>query len=78
MSTLGTVDFVFAWVAMAAGAWVLLLPEGTRWHRTLGHLYVGEMVGLDVTALFLYRMTGRFGPFHVFAVIALITLGFAL
>lgn len=78
MSTLGAVHFVFALVAIAAGAWVLLIPKGTRWHRTLGHVYVGGMLGLNITALLIYRMTGRFGPFHVFAVIALATLALAM
>lgn len=78
MSTLGAVHFVFALVAMAAGAWVLLIPKGTRWHRTLGHLYVAGMLGLNITALLIYRMTGRFGPFHAVALVALATLGMAM
>lgn len=78
MSSLGTVHFVFSLAALAFGAWVLLIRKGTRWHRTVGHLYATSMVGLNVTALFLYRMTGRFGPFHVFALVALVTLGLAM
>lgn len=78
MTTLGAVHFTFALVAIAAGAWVLLIPKGTRWHRTLGHLYVAGMLGLNITALLIYRMTGRFGPFHAVALVALATLGMAL
>lgn len=78
MSELGLVHLVFALVALAFGAWVLVMPKGTRWHRTVGHLYVGSMLGLNITALFIYRMTGSFGIFHAFAVVALFTLGMAM
>lgn len=78
MSQLGAVHFVFALVALAAGAWVLLIPKGTRWHRSLGHVYVTSMLALNVTALFIYRLSGSFGLFHVFALFALATLSMAL
>lgn len=78
MSDVGTVHLVFAFVAMGAGAAVLFLPKGTRWHRTLGHLYVTAMLGLNVTALAIYRLTGSFGVFHVFAIVALVTLAFGI
>lgn len=74
MSTVGWTHFVFCLVAIAAGAVVVLLPKGTRWHRTWGHLYVWSMVGVVVTALSIYDMTGRPGPFHVAAVVAGLTL----
>lgn len=72
---LGWVHTVFAAVALAAGAAVVLLPKGTRWHRTLGHLYVTSMVGLLASAFFIYDLTGGFGVFHVAAVVAAVTLG---
>jgi uncharacterized membrane protein len=78
MSPLGTVHTVFALLAMAAGAAVCLLPKGTRWHRTLGHVYATAMAGLVVTALFIYRLTGGFGLFHIFALVAAATLAAGL
>lgn len=78
MSQLGTVHFVFALVALVSGAWVVRMPKGTRWHRTLGHLYVAGMLGLNATALFIYRLTGGFGLFHAFALFSLFTLGMAM
>ncbi len=78
MSELGAVHFVFSLAAIGAGAWVLLIRKGTRWHRSVGHLYAMSMIGVNVSALFLYRMTGRFGPFHLFAIIALLTLMMAM
>lgn len=75
---LGHMHLISAFVALAAGGWVLLIPKGTRWHRTLGHLYVAAMIVLNATALGIYRLTGSFGPFHVFALIAFGTLAMAM
>lgn len=74
----GHMHLISAFVALATGAWVFLIPKGTRWHRTLGHLYLSAMIILNVTALAIYRLTGGFGPFHIFALIALITMVLAM
>ena len=74
MSTLGWVHLVFASLALAAGTVVVLIRKGTRWHRTLGHVYLTCMIALNVTALFIYQKFGIFGPFHWMAVASLLTL----
>ena len=74
MSTLGWIHTIFGIVALLAGTAVLLLRKGTRWHRTLGHVYLTNMVALNVSALFIYRLYGTFGPFHWLALGSLITL----
>ncbi len=74
MSTLGLVHVVFGLVALAAGTAVVLTRKGTRWHRTLGHMYLTTMIGLNVTGLFIFNLFGHFGPFHWLAVASLLTL----
>jgi uncharacterized membrane protein len=74
MSTLGLIHLVFASIALVAGTVVILIRKGTRWHRTLGHFYLTCMIGLNVTALFIYKKFGIFGPFHWMAVASLLTL----
>lgn len=74
MSTLGWIHTIFGLVALAAGGAVLLLPKGTRWHRTLGHLYLTNMLALNISALAIYRLYGHFGPFHWMALGSLLTL----
>ena len=74
MSTLGIIHTIFGLIALAAGSTVVLLPKGSRWHRTLGHVYLTNMIALNVTALFIYRLFGRFGPFHWLAVISLLMI----
>ena len=74
MSTLGWIHMVFGIVALLAGTAIALLRKGTRWHRTLGHVYLTSMISLNVTALFIYRLFGHFGPFHWLAASSLLTL----
>src|SRR5688500_1019404 len=74
MTPLGLTHTVSAVGALAAGAAVLLTRKGTRRHRQLGWTYVVSMILLNVTALMIYRLFGRFGPFHVGAVFRLVTV----
>ena len=74
MSTLGWVHTTFGMAALLAGTAVIVTRKGTRGHRTLGHLYLTSMVGLNVTALCIYNLFGHFGPFHWLAASSLLTL----
>jgi uncharacterized membrane protein len=74
MTPLGLTHTISAVAALAAGATVLLTRKGTRRHRQLGWAYVVSMILLNVTALLIYRLFGRVGPFHVGAVFSLVTV----
>lgn len=74
MSTLGGTHLAFAVVAMGVGAVVVLRRKGTRSHRAIGWIYALSMLGMNVTALMIYRLFGGFGPFHVAAIASLFTL----
>ena len=74
MISLGWTHTAAALMALAAGAAVLLTRKGTRRHRQLGWTYVVSMLLLNVTALLIYRLFGRFGPFHVAAVFSFVTV----
>lgn len=74
MSTLGLIHTVFGLVALAAGTAVVFLPKGGRWHRTLGHVYLTNMIALNASGLFIYDLFGHFGPFHWMALASLLTL----
>ena len=71
MLTIGQFHLATAIVALVAGAWVLPRRKGTRAHRRAGWVYVGSMLALNVSALLIYRLTGRFGPFHIAALVSL-------
>lgn len=78
MSPLGALHTVFSFVAVAAGAAVMMIPKGTRWHRTVGHLYVTTMLGVLLTAFTLFGLLGGFSPFHFAAIVGLATLAAGL
>jgi uncharacterized membrane protein len=69
---IGTAHVAFALLAIASGAWVLLRRKGDAAHRWRGWVYVGSMVGLNITALLVYDLTGSFGPFHAMAIASLV------
>lgn len=75
MPTIGEVHLTAALVALGSGAWVLLRRKGGAAHRRIGWTYAASMVVLNVTALLIYQLTGRFGPFHAAAFASLATLG---
>ena len=74
MSTLGQFHVFSAIMALVSGAWVLLRPKGTALHRRIGWVYAVSMIALNVSALWIYRLTGTFGPFHFAALLSLATL----
>ena len=61
-------------LALALGLIVLLRPKGGRLHRGLGYAYTAAMLVLNGTAFGIYKVFGTFGPFHVLAVICLVSL----
>lgn len=63
-----------ALLAMVLGLWVLLRRKGDRLHIRLGQAYAACMLLVNATAFGLYKLFGTFGPFHVAAIISLLTL----
>lgn len=74
MPPLGWTHTAAALAALVAGAAVLLTRKGTRRHRQLGWAYVVSMLLLNATALLIFRLFGRFGPFHAGAIFSLVTV----
>jgi uncharacterized membrane protein len=71
----GLVHALLGVVALILGLAVVLRQKGTRIHRRIGQGYVLSMLLLNGTALMIYDLYGRFGPFHVASVISLATIG---
>jgi uncharacterized membrane protein len=69
-----TFHLVAACTALIAGLCVFFTSKGTRLHKQLGYVYFFNMLGLNISALFIYRLTGHFGPFHGAALVSLLTL----
>ena len=47
------------------GGIVVLRRKGTRSHRRIGLAYAAALLLVNATALAIYDLYGRFGPFHV-------------
>lgn len=73
-STLGWVHLASAVAAMAAGAIVLAGAKGTILHKRFGYLYIFAMIVVNATAFGIYNLTGKFGVFHILAIISLLTI----
>ena len=87
ISLIGWFHTLFCFVAMFAGARNLIAEKGTPAHRYAGQWYVASMVLLNVSALFIYRVSpsvnsiagarlDRFGYFHWLAVFTLAVIAF--
>lgn len=71
---LGTVHVVLAITALIIGAVIAFSPKGGRKHRTLGYYYALSLLSVNVSALSVYEETVGMGPFHILAIISLVTL----
>ncbi len=76
MVSLGQVHLVLALVAIVAGAGVVGMKKGTGLHRLVGFVYALTMFGVLGSAMLIYNLTGDFGPFHVLALVSLVTIIF--
>ena len=74
MTPVGQLHLATALMALTAGGGMLWRPKGTASHRRIGWLYVASMLTMNGTALLIYRLTGRFGPFHIAALVSLAML----
>jgi uncharacterized membrane protein len=65
--------------SLVLGAFVLLDTKGTPRHRWMGRLYCFSMIGLNLAALGIYHLTGRFNLFHFTAILslAMVLMGWA-
>jgi uncharacterized membrane protein len=70
----GLIHLAVSIMAMATGLFVLVSTKGTKKHKRVGYIYSFSMLLLNLTALLIYRLYGRFGIFHWFAVASTLTL----
>lgn len=78
LDALGLVHALFGIASLLLGLAVVITPKGTPVHRRIGQYYAVNMLMLNVTALAIYDLSGRFNGFHVLALISLATIGAGL
>jgi uncharacterized membrane protein len=70
----GFIHLISSIAALALGTLILIITKGIGLHKNLGYGYVISMVVLNFTAFAIYRLFGRFGPFHIAAIASSATL----
>lgn len=53
---------------------VLVAAKGTQFHRKTGYVFVVTMLIINISALMIYRLTGKFNFLHIFAIVSLVSL----
>ena len=74
----GQFHIAAAVVSLATGAVQSVRPKGDRLHRGTGYVYAASMLLTNLSALLIYRFTGRFNVFHALALFSLFSVGMAL
>src|SRR5690349_7876321 len=74
-NTLGLLHAASGALALLLGATIFLRRKGTTAHIRIGWTYTASMLFLNISALSIYHLTGRFNLFHVLALLSLGTLG---
>lgn len=69
---IGAFHTVCGIICLVVGGIIFSATKATRKHRALGNIYVVTMLLLNVTALCIYRLTGHFNLFHLFALGSLV------
>lgn len=73
-SEIGLIHLIASISALIFGTMVLVLTKGTKFHKQIGYVYAVSMLGVLATAFMIYRLFGRFGIFHITAMISTISL----
>lgn len=73
-SPTGLIHLTASMISLISGTLVLVLTKGTRIHKSIGYIYLIFMLIVNGTAFGLYHLYGRFGPFHLAALLSLVTL----
>jgi uncharacterized membrane protein len=69
----GALHVAAACAGLAVGLVVLVRRKGGPWHIALGRVFLASMILVNLPVLVLYEDTGRPGPFHLLAVVSLVT-----
>lgn len=74
LDVVGAAHMAFGLAAVILGLAGVLTEKGSVVHRRVGMVYVLAMVLMNGTALLIYDLWGRWGPFHSLALVSLTTI----
>lgn len=73
-SWIGQVHLLASIISLILGTLILYLTKGTNLHKQIGYVYTIAMLIVNITAFGIYRLFGGFGPFHITAIISLVSI----
>lgn len=75
----GAVHFICSVTGLLSGIYVLFKTKGTAMHRKAGYVFVVALVGVNLSALFIYDFNdGGISVFHFLIPVSLFFLGFGI
>lgn len=77
-SEIGLIHFIVSMLSVVFGTAILLMEKGTKRHKQIGYAYVFSMLGVIITSFMMYRLFGKFGIFHIAALVSAITLSLGM
>ncbi len=64
--------------ALFLGAPILLMKKGTPLHKALGRIWATLMMTTAISSFWLTGLTGGIGPIHIFSVVTLVSIPWAI
>src|SRR5690349_13386720 len=78
-STAGAFHVVMAITGLFTGAYLLLMAKGTKLHKSIGYVFSGALLIVNVSALFIYDFNdGKPSAFHYLIIISMLCLFYGL
>jgi len=78
-SVAGGFHFLCSLIGMLSGAFVLFRVKGTTFHKKIGYVFVLALIGVNLSALFIYDFKkGSISVFHFLIPVSLFFLSFGI
>lgn len=75
----GAIHFICSVAGLLSGIFILFRTKGTAFHRKVGYVFVTALVGVNLSALFIYDFNnGGVSVFHFLIPVSLFFLGFGI
>ena len=75
---ISNLHIVSASLALLTAAVVLLAPKGPVFHKLAGYIFAVAILLVNISAAFMYKLTGHFNFLHVFIFISMFSLIYGL
>lgn len=78
-SLFGAFHVIMALVGLITGAYLLMVPKGTKTHKLIGYIFTIALIIVNVSALFIYDFNkGKVSIFHYLIIVSLFFLFYGL